>query len=472
MAQSLIQIQTQKQTQTQHLSQQQLLVTRLVEKSLEEMEEEVDKEVQANPYLEKRAQEKTAGDKDVRQQVSQDFQSGGSYFPTHRNDFSEKQRPELPDSVTFSEYLLQQAADADVTPHIRQILEYLIHSLESSGLLLRSVEALREELTIYEYIEATEEDILQAIEVMQDFEPAGVGARSLQECLLLQLGRMRHSRTKDILYSAILDHYDEIIGGHWGKVALEYGLTEDDKEDVAREFRRLNLSPGHSFGSTDISDRAITVTPDFRVSVADDTVSFELMRGNLPDLYVPREYIEMEKGYRANPKSMSRQDKEALQYLQGKIEKARNFIEAIRQRRQTLSSTMKAIVTRQKRYFLTGDDAEIRPMKLEDIAKATKLALSTISRVTKNKYADTPYGIIPLKHLFSDAIVTQDGKTVSTRRIKTMLGRIIEAEDKSSPMSDEALAKALCDKGLTVARRTVAKYREELGIPTARIRKA
>lgn len=375
------------------------------------------------------------------------------------------------DTVSFYDKMNGQIAEHEMTELQREIIEYLIGSLDDDGLLRKTPDSISDELAIYHGIDCTEEDVKGALHILQDFDPAGIGARSLQECLLLQIERKGHSRLKDLMRSVITEYFDEFKKKHWHKIKAALGLTELQADALKTEICKLNPKPGASMGET--QGRSIQqITPDFIVDTADDgSVTFSLNQGHIPELHVSRSFMEMADTYRNNKAGMNRHEKEALLYAKEKVDKAQGFIEAIKQRRHTLYVTMKAIIEWQLKFFRDGDEGELRPMILKDIADRTGLDISTVSRVSNIKYAQTKWGTFPLRFFFSDGYITEDGEELSTRKIKMALKEIIDKEDKAKPMSDEALTRQMKDRGFPIARRTVAKYREQMGIPIARLRK-
>ena len=309
------------------------------------------------------------------------------------------------------------------------------------------------------------------LHILQDFDPAGIGARSLQECLLLQIARRDDSRVKQLMQQVINRYFDEFTHKHWSRIQTALSLNDQQSEALFGELRKLNPRPGASMGET-VGRSLQQITPDFIVDTQDDgTITFTLNNGEVPELTLSQSFIDSMNEYQQNKEHLSRQTKEALLYIKKKVDAAQNFIEAIRTRRHTLTVTMQTIITLQRQFFLDGDETSLRPMILKDVAEKTGLDLSTISRVCNSKYAQTRWGTFPLRHFFSDSYVTESGEELSTRQIKAVLRDLIEAEDKHQPLSDDALREQLTEKGFPIARRTIAKYREALGIPIARLRK-
>jgi RNA polymerase sigma-54 factor len=344
-------------------------------------------------------------------------------------------------------------------------------SLDDDGLLRKDLDSISDELMIYHNIDVTEKEIEHVLHVLQSFDPAGVGGRSLQECLLLQVKRMPKGVLRKTMEEVFTDYFDEFTKKHWDKIKAGLELNDTQLDTLQREIRKLNPKPGASMGETE-GRNIQQITPDFIVDTNDDgSITFSLNRGHIPELTISPSFTDMIEQYRNHKDKMSRAEKEALFYAKGKVDKAQGFIEAIKQRQHTLIVTMKAIIDIQRQFFLDGDEADLKPMILKDVAERTGLDISTISRVSNVKYAQTKWGIFPLKFFFTDGYTTEDGEELSTRKIKIALQEIIAHEDKKKPLSDEALSKALKEKGFPIARRTVAKYREQFNIPVARLRK-
>ena len=375
------------------------------------------------------------------------------------------------DTVSFYDKLKEQMGEIELSEEQQAVMEYLIGSLDDDGLLRKSLDTIADELAIYNGIDVSEEELERVLLMLQHFDPAGIGARSLQECLLLQVERRSDSLLKKLMEQVLTDYYNEFIKKHWDKIKTQLSLNEAQTEALRNELHKLNPKPGASLGET--QGRSVQqITPDFIVETNDDnTVSFSLNRGNLPELSVSTSFSDMVQEYKTNKQNMSKQTKEALLYAKEKVERAQGFIEAVKQRRNTLQQTMKAIINWQLKFFQEGDEADLKPMILKDIADKTGLDISTISRVSNMKYAQTKWGTFPLRFFFSDGYTNDEGTEMSTRKIKISLKEIIEAEDKTKPMSDDALTKLMAKRGFPIARRTVAKYREQLGIPVARLRK-
>ncbi|MGP1416662.1 RNA polymerase factor sigma-54 [Prevotella fusca] len=503
MAQEQVQIQTQKQQQVQRLSQQQMLQVKLLEMPLTELEESVNAELDDNPALEAGGEETDNIDSNdtVEHSEDDDFDTlqereerqdaldsalermrSDDDLPTYdsrqqRNN-AEYEEIVYGDTTSFIDKLNEQVGERELTERQKSILEYLIGSLDDDGLLRKDLDSISDELAIYHGIDATTKELEEVLKILQDFDPAGIGARSLQECLLLQVDRkvengdwQRDGQLYKYIRTILSNHFDAFTKKHWDKIQSALSLSDLQVEALQREIRKLNPKPGSSMGETQ-GRNLQQITPDFIIDTEDDgTVTFSLNHGNLPKLHVSQTFNDMLETYRNNKAGMNRQEKEALLYAKEKVDKAQGFIEAVKQRRHTLQVTMKAIIDIQRKFFQDGDEADLKPMILKDIADRTGLDISTISRVSNIKYAQTRWGTFPLRFFFTDSYTTEDGEEMSTRKIKLALKEVIDSEDKRKPLSDDALAKVMKEKGFPIARRTVAKYREQLGLPVARLRK-
>ena len=499
MAQKLIQTQTQQQVQQQRLSQQQMLQVKLLEMPLAELEQNINAELDDNPALEERrddlddvtdkdkepddeygdeTEEKTereereeALDNALESLNADDDMPAPTSNGSYGNDDAEREEMVWGDTTSFYDKLKEQMGELELTPQQQEIMEYLIGSLDSDGLLRKSLDDIADELAIYHNIDVPVKEIEQLLHKLQTFDPPGIGARSLQECLLLQIRAKRKSVVRDLMEKVIKDHFDEFTKKHWDKIAQALQLTKDQADYVRHELTKLNPKPGSLLGETE-GRNIQQITPDFIIDTDDDGhVTFTLNHGRIPELKISSSFADMVDTYRNNRQNMNRKEKEALLYAKEKVDKAQGYIEAIKQRRHTLYVTMKAIIDWQKKYFQTGDEADLKPMILKDIAQKTNLDISTISRVSNMKYAQTRWGTFPLRFFFTDSYVTDEGKEMSTRKIKLALHDLINHEDKHKPLSDDALAAMMAKKGFPIARRTVAKYREQLGLPVARLRK-
>ena len=502
MAQEQIQEQRQEQKLQQTISAQQLLQAQLVELPITQLMERIKTEMNDNPALETSSDEEWPGmseGSDYGDATDSSDDQGDYEVQREREERSDaldaalesigRDDEELPvyhdgvptgeereemvygDSLSFYDQLTQQMNEIDLSAHERYIMEYLIGSLDDDGLLRKDLDSICDELAIYHNVDVTTQEIEAVLMKLQEFDPAGIGARSLQECLLLQIDRRDDSQLKNLMAEVIRHHFDEFTKKHWDRIRSALSLNELQAEMLQKELRRLNPKPGASMGEA-VGRSMQQIIPDFIVDTQDDgTITFTLNNGELPQLQVSQSFADLLKDYQQNKDGLTRQMKEALLYTRQKVEAAHSFIEAVRTRHRTLTVTMKAIIQLQHRFFEDGDEASLRPMILKDVAAKTGLDLSTISRVSNSKYVLTRWGMFPLKYFFSDGFVTESGEELSTREIKSILRDIIEAEDKRHPLSDDALSDALRQRGYPVARRTVAKYRDQLGIPVARLRK-
>ena len=488
---------TQQQRQTQNVSQQQLLHAQLVELPVTQLLERIDTEMNDNPALEAESvedypttadyQESSTDNDDYEaqrdqedrqsaldealQNIGRDDEDLPVYNGGHPTGGEETEPMVYGATQSFYDLLWQQVGELSLTDRQHYIMEYLIGSLDDDGLLRKSLDSICDELAIYHNIEATASEIEEVLRMLQDFDPAGIGARTLQECLLLQIRRREPSRLQELMLKVVTNYFDDFTKNHWNRIRHALALTDLQSETLLKELRKLNPKPGAALGET-IGRSLHQIIPDFIIDTQDDgTVTFSLNQGDMPQLQVSQSFADLLKDYQTNKENMSRQMKEALLYTKKKVEAAQNFIDAIRQRRHTLAITMQAIIRLQHRFFEDGDEASLRPMNLKDIAELTGLDISTISRVSNSKYAQTRWGTFPLRYFFSDGYTTEDGEELSTRAIKVALRDLVESEDKSSPLNDDALKDLLAAKGYPIARRTVAKYREQLGIPIARLRK-
>lgn len=499
MAQEQVQIQKAEQglKQTQNVTQQQMLQAHLTELPINQLIERVTTEMDDNPALE-------AGNEDGYDSLQDSYDDGDTQAD---EDFDARMEREdrqsaLDDALSnigrddeelpvyhpgatyqeeredivygnvssFYDSLNEQMGEIELTPKEQDIMEYLIGSLDDDGLLRKSSDAIADELAIYHNMNVSAKEIDQVVGKLQEFDPAGIGAHDLQECLLLQIERRDDSKVKKLMTKVIKNYFDDFTKKRWDKIQGGLKLTELQAEALSGELRKLNPKPGAAM-SESVGRSLQQITPDFYIDTQDDgTVTFALNNGELPELHVSQSFADMMKEYQDGA-TMSRQMKEALLYTKKKVEAAQNFIDAISARRRTLTLTIKAIINWQHRYFEDGDESSLKPMRLKDIAEKTGLDISTISRVSNSKYAQTRWGVFPLRHFFNDGYVTDNGEELSTRQIKATLREIVDAEDKDNPLSDDEIKEMLAGRGYPIARRTVAKYREQLGIPVARLRK-
>lgn len=487
------QVQTQAQQQVQTLSPQQILAVKLLELPTVELEERVRAELLDNPALDegKEPSEETDNDADYNNNTdengdpftdSADDLALGDYrteddIPDYKlrehNRSADDQPEEIPfsDSVSFYETLKEQLDMQDLTPHEKQLGEYLIGSLDDDGLLRKSIDSLVDELAIYQGISTTPGELERVLSVIQEFDPAGIGARNLQECLLLQIGRKEDSPLKQLELDIIGKCCDDFTRKNKEKILLKLGITEEQYQEAVGELTKLNPRPGSSLGEA-IGKNLQQIVPDFLVETEDDgTITLSLNNRNVPELRLSREFTEMLDEHTRNKANQSKESRDALMFLKQKVDAAQGFINAVKQRQQTLMNTMQAIIDLQRPFFQEGDESLLRPMILKDVAERAGLDISTVSRVSSSKYVQTNYGIFPLKFFFSDGYTTESGEELSVREIKRILKECVDNENKEQPYTDDELADLLKEKGYPIARRTVAKYRQQLNIPVARLRR-
>lgn len=477
----------QKAEQTQTLSPLQVMAARLTEMSVEALRGRIENECQENPWLEK------ADGLPQQESVTDDYapaegqaDEGGDYkaeddysseddipdYMVRQNNGS--RRPEYvewADTQTFYDRLREQAGEFDLNDKQQTIMDYLIGSLEDTGLLSKPVYQIVDELEIYEDLRATEEEVEEVLHMIWQFDPPGIGARSMQECLLIQIARKKPSETRRLMETVIRHFYDDFIKNHWDVIRQQMGISGSQMAMLQRELLRLNPRPGTALGES-LTQGGHQITPDFIVDTdTEGNITMTLNEGDLPTVTVSREAVDKVAAYEAAGAQLGRSEMEDLQFTRGYVARGQMFVNALRQRRESMSRTMQAIIRLQRDYFLDGDESSLHPMKLEDVARDTGLDISTVSRVCSSKYAQTAYGTMPLKWFFSGSIRKENGKEVSVREVKSALQEILDAEDRRRPYSDEQLASMLLQRGYDVARRTVAKYRESIGYPVARLRK-
>ena len=395
-------------------------------------------------------------------------------YKTETHNYSPDDDPhgeEIPFSIgtTFHEYLLEQIGEKRLTDEERQIAEYVVGCIDDNGWLTRTPEQMVDDLAFRQGIEVSDEQMQHIVDIIRQLDPPGVGAYNLQDCLLLQL-RQRPSTEANATAEAIIQRlFNDFHKRHFDIIQQRLELTDEQMKDALTEISHLNPKPGNSFGGTIYENNGNLVTPDFYVTNEDGQLVVSLNTDDIPDLRINDEYVKMLDQLSGDKKS--KDNREGIRFIKRHIDSARWFIDAIRQRNETLLRTMEAIIRFQHDYFIEGDESYLKPMILQDIADATGYDISTISRVSNSKYVQTDFGTFPLKHFFSEGLATDLGDEVSTREIKKALRELINKEDKKHPLNDEKLVKLLKLDNYLVARRTVAKYREQLGIPVARLRK-
>lgn len=493
MAQSSRQIQTQAQQQVQTLSPQQILAVKLLELPTVELEERIHAELLDNPALEE-GKEISGTEDDFDEDYNTKDEDGspntdmgedislGDYrteddipdYKLQENNRSKDDKAEdipFSDTVSFYETLKEQLDMQHLTPEEKQLGEYLIGSLDDDGLLRKSTDTLADELAIYQGVYTTPEQLERVLAVIQDFDPAGIGARSLQECLLLQIKRKEDSPLKQIEYDIISKCCDDFTKKNKEKIIQKLNITEQQYNEAVAELTKLNPRPGSSMGEA-IGKNLQQIVPDFIVETGDDgSITLSLNNRNVPELRLSREFADMLDEHTRNKANQSKESKDTFMFLKQKVDAAQGFINAVKQRQQTLMGTMQAIIDLQRPFFEEGDESLLRPMILKDVAERAKLDVSTVSRVSNSKYVQTNFGIYPLKFFFSDGYTTESGEELSVREIKRILKECVDGENKAKPYTDDELADMLKEKGYPIARRTVAKYRQQLNIPVARLRR-
>ena len=370
--------------------------------------------------------------------------------------------------TSFTQHLINQLNTFRLSEEEKEIAYFLVGSVDESGYIRRSLSDITDDLAFTQNVFTTEEEIEKVLQVVHQLDPAGVGARNLQECLSIQLHRKQQQPNVELATAIIDKGFEQFTKKHYKKLMNKFSISEVQLKDAIEEIERLNPKPGGSYaGNNKIVEH---IVPDFAIKIVDGELELTLNGRNAPELHVSHEYNNMLKGYKET-KEKSKAQKDAVMFIKQKLDAAKWFIDAVRQRQQTLFVTMSSIMHYQKAFFLSGDERKLRPMILKDIADEIEMDVSTISRVANSKYVDTPYGTKLIKEFFSESMTNDQGEEVSTREIKKILETVIEEESKKKPLTDEALSKILKEKGYPIARRTVAKYREQLGIPVARLRK-
>ncbi len=469
----------------QKLSPQQIQLMKLIQLPTLAFEQKIKEELEVNPALEEGKEQREEGTEELEgsaedsEQIEADDINVDEYLsddeiPDYRlqaNNYSaddEESKVPITGGKSFHEYLIEQLGTFPLEDEDRQIAEYLVGNIDDDGYIRRELIAIVDDLAFTQNIMVEEEHLEKILTLIQSLEPAGVGARNLQECLAIQLRQEEKSFHQRLALEIIEEHFESFTKKHYEKLIQKLELDEEDLKLAIEEIVRLNPKPGNS---TSNSNRSVqVVVPDFSMRIVEGELELSLNGRNAPELNVSREYREMLETYRQGQKKDKAQ-KEAALFVKQKLDGAKWFIEAIKQRQQTLMLTMGSIMQYQKEYFLSGDETRLRPMILKDIADEIGMDISTVSRVASNKYVNTPYGTFLIKEFFSESMKNDSGEDVSTREIKKILEDSVGEEDKRKPLTDEKLAQLLKEKGYPIARRTVAKYREQLDIPVARLRK-
>lgn len=489
---------TQTQKMLQKLSPQQILLMKLLQIPTMELSSRIKEEIEENPALEENESFDEV-DNDIDNDIDndadndidnesqdddydplsdfddymQDDDDDDAAYKLRTNNYSrddEHYEAPISSEESFQDVLIQQLGYRKLDDKKYKIGTYIIGNIDDSGYLSRPITGIMDDLLFTQNLDVTEEEVMEVLHVIQEFDPAGVGATNLQECLLIQLRRLEEDSDDDVDYTlpiiVIEQYFNEFIKKHYDKIVKKSGISERQFRAAMNVILKLNPKPG---GAVENSHRSNYVVPDFSIYNNCGKLELTLNSRNAPDLHVNKDYVNMLSDFSKAKKNKS--NREAVNFVKNKIESAKWFIEAIKQRQTTLYVTMDAIMNYQKDYFLTGDETKLKPMILKDISEKVGLDISTISRVANSKYVQTAYGTFPLKSFFSESLTNDEGEEVSTREIKKILMDCIEQEDKSKPLTDDVLTQILKEKGYNIARRTIAKYREQLGIPVARLRK-
>ncbi len=473
---------------SQKLSPQQIQLMKLIQLPTQAFEQRISQELEENPALEGGKDEGDTVDDDFGNEFDE-YDDGGEIIeadinvddylsddeiPSYKlsannysSDDEEKQTP-YASGTSFNQYLLQQLNTYRLDEEAAEIAQFLVGSVDESGYIRRDIQDIVDDLAFTQNVYTSEEKIEEVLKIVQELDPAGVAARDLQECLLIQLKRKQDSPPVALATRIIAEAFDHFTKKHYKKLISKFDISEDELREGIQEIEGLNPKPGGTYSG---NNRMIEhVVPDFAIKIVDGELELTLNGRNAPELHVSREYTNMLKGYK-DSKQKSKSQKDAVMFIKQKLDAAKWFIDAIKQRQQTLFITMNSIMHHQKEYFLSGDERKLKPMILKDIADKIDMDVSTVSRVANSKYVDTPYGTKLIKDFFSESMKNVQGEDVSTREIKKILEITISEEDKKKPLTDDKLAKILKEKGYPIARRTVAKYREQLDLPVARLRK-
>ena len=470
---------------SQKLSPQQIQLMKLIQLSTLEFEQRLSREIEENPALDtvnesqeidndnfelnedSEKQEKSDDEIDISEYLSDDDTPD---YNLKSNNYSEENERAIPYAAgtSFNQFLKNQLHSFSFNKENLEIAEFILGSLDQFGYLRRDLIDISDDLAFTLGINADENKIQKILDKIYLLDPAGIGAKNLQECLYLQLKRKKTTKNISNAVKIIKDLFDEFSKRHFDKIKAKLNISDEDLRESISEIEKLNPKPGGAYNeNTKINS---SIVPDFTVEVIDGNVKLKLNSRNAPDLYVSEEYKNMLSGY-SESKEKTKSQKDAVMFIKQKLDSAKWFIEAIKQRNQTLIMTMSAIVDFQKEYFITGDEKKLKPMILKDIAEEITMDISTISRVANSKYVDTPYGTKLIKSFFSEGIKNSKGEDISTIEVKKTLESIIESEDKKKPLTDDQLTKLLNKEGYPIARRTVAKYREMIGAPVARLRR-
>ncbi|MDR2120889.1 MAG: RNA polymerase factor sigma-54 [Tannerella sp.] len=471
----------------QRLSPQQIQYVRLLELPVIEMENRIKQELEENPLLEEggdflsehsesnetvEVENNSADDGEVDLSLG-DYMTEDDipYYKLAEMHDREDRREEIPFSsgISLQEYLLEQLGLRNLSEREKKIGEYIIGNIDDNGYLRRDLTSITDDLIFKAGEEVDEASIQSVLTVIQDFDPAGIAARSLQECLLLQLEKKQQTPCTQSAVTVLKDYFDAFAKKHFDKIRRAMNLDENEMKQILHEITMLNPKPGNSVAN--VSDTSVQVMPDFIVETHNEDLTLIMNQRGIPDLHISREYMDMVNDYTKNKANRTAEMRDAVQFVRQKLDAARWFIDSVKQRQETLQRTMQAIILLQKDFFLTGDESRLHPMILKDVAQHSGYDISTISRVSNSKYVQTNFGIYPLKFFFSESTQNDSGEEISTRMVKQIMKECIDSEDKRAPLTDDTLSAMLKEKGYVAARRTVAKYREQMGISVARLRK-
>ena len=461
------------QKQVQKLSPLQIQTIKLIELPIQELEQRVKSEFEDNPVLDDGPIEGRDDDDDQPKDISIDELDADDPIPSYRlrvNNYGKDERPEYNTfsvKESFTQSLLTQLGFRNLNEHQMAMGRYLVCSIDEDGYLRRDLDSIVDDIAFRENIETSYEEVSELLGIIQQFDPPGVGARDLRECLTIQLRKMKQTEDVTNALCILNDHFQEFTNKHFQKIMSRMGISEEQLKAAINRIVKLNPTPG---GQVDDSytEQAQQVVPDFMLDIVDGELHLTMPRFSIPEIRVNKKYADMlveAKG------STDKKQKEAATFVKQKIDSAKWFVEALKQRHNTLESTMRAIIDYQHDYFMDGDESHLKPMVLKDIAEVTGFDISTISRVVNSKYIETHFGIYPLKYFFSEGLENQAGEEVSTRELKKALQECVDGENKRKPLTDDQLVDEMNRKGYKVARRTIAKYRDQLGIPKARLRK-
>ena len=473
---------------SQKLSPQQIQLMKLIQLPTQAFEQRLKQELEENPALESGKEDLDNASDDYEdiydnesdsETIAADDINIDDYlsddevpdYRTQSNNYSsddEEKSVPYASGTTFNQYLINQLNTVYLNDEEWAIAEFLVGSVDESGYIRRPISDILDDLAFTQNVYTDEETIKKVLAIVQELDPPGVAARSLEECLIIQLERKEITPSIELAISILKKSFDQFSKKHYKKLIQKHNVTEEELKNAISEIERLNPKPGGSYSG---NNRIIEhVVPDFSIRIVEGELELSLNGRNAPELHVSKEYSNMLKGYKES-KDKTKSQKDTVLFIKQKLDAAKWFIDAIRQRQQTLFITMNAIMQYQREYFLTGDERNLRPMILKDIADKIDMDVSTVSRVANSKYVDTPYGTKLIKEYFSESMKNEQGEDVSTKEIKKILETVIKNEEKRKPLTDDRLATILKDKGYPIARRTVAKYREQLGIPVARLRK-